>query len=51
MQQIQHSIKKINRKIQESKIAFKNKKSNKGFKFKNNNGPISVFVSYYSTSR
>ena len=43
-----YSIKKINRKIQKLEIAFKNKESNMGFKFKNDNGPINVFIMFYS---
>ena len=40
-----------NRKIQKSKIAFKNKKNNNSFKVKNDNGPICVFICYCSTPR
>ena len=55
--EIKYSDKKIDRKIQTSQIALKNKKdiqnkkSNNGLKVKNDNGPISVFICYCSTSR
>ena len=48
---MQYSIKKINRKTQKSKIAFKSKKNNNGSIVKNDNAPISVFICYCSTPR
>ena len=42
---MQFSIKKI----QKSKIAFKNKNNDNGFKFKNDNDPTSVFICYCPT--
>ena len=55
---LQHNEKAISsnlwktvKKTQKSKIAFKIRKSNNGFKVKNDNGPISVFMCYCSTPR
>ena len=41
----------IHRSFDIQKIAFKNKKNNNAFKVKNDNGPISFFICYCSTSR
>ena len=57
---IQYSIKKINRKVRKSKIAYtniqnkqniQNKKRNNGLKVKNDNGPVSLFICFRSTQR